>query len=351
MPARSLDAHPRATALTARDLSKAYGDRVVLDGVDLTATPGVPLGVVGENGSGKSTLLRLLAGEDRPDAGDVVRPPDLGHLPQHPGFRAGATVADVLDGALAPLHHAAGRLARLGEALASSDDPARADEYADLLGWCVLHDVWDADRRTAEAAARLGLAAVDRATPVAALSGGERSRLALAALVVRRPACLLLDEPTNHLDDDATDFLEGLVATLPGVVVVASHDRTFLQKACRRLLDVDPALPTGSGRSLVGARFTGTYTDFLAAKAAERRRWVEAYEAQCQELDRLRSTAATTARRVAPGRPPRDNDKFVHHAKGQNVARTVRRRVRDAERRIDSLEAARVPRPPRPLSL
>ena len=355
MTAPSLDAQARATSLVARDLSKAYGDHVVLAGVDLTATPGVPVGVVGENGSGKSTLLRLLAGVEEADTGDVLRPVELGHLPQDPTFPGGATVGDVLDEALAPLHDAAGRLEQLAAVLASGADASHTDEYAAHLDWCVLHDVWDADRRTEVAAARLGLAALDRTRSVATLSGGERSRLALAALVVRRPACLLLDEPTNHLDDDAMAFLEELIGTLPGVVVAASHDRRFLQYVCRQIVDLDPTWSSdfhgrsSSSRPLVATRFTGGYDDYLAAKAEARRRWVEAHAAQRAELSALRAAAVTTARRVAPNRAPRDNDKFIHHAKGENVARTVSRRVRDVERRIEVLEESRVPKPPRPL--
>jgi len=346
MPAHFRDAHPRVTTLTARDLSKAYGDRVVLDGVDVTAGPGVPLGLVGENGSGKSTLLRLLAGVEPADAGDVVRPAELGYLPQDPGFPVGSTVGDVFDEALASLHDAATRLERLAEDLACGAS-ACLEEYAALLDWCVLHDVWDADRRTEVAAGRLGLAGVARATSVEALSGGERSRLALAALVVRRPTCLILDEPTNHLDDNALAFLEELVGALPGVVVVASHDRTFLQNACARVLDLDPSHfgTDGAGGRLSG----GPYSEHLQAKRAARRRWELAFEQQQEELNALRLTATTTARRVAHNRPPRDNDKFIHHVKGQNVARAVSRRVRDVERRIEVLEEARVPKPPRPL--
>ncbi|MGA9749065.1 MAG: ATP-binding cassette domain-containing protein, partial [Nocardioides sp.] len=101
---------PRAQALVARDLAKSYGDHVVLDGVDLVATPGLPLGMVGENGAGKSTLMRLLAGVEPADAGEVSRPPELGYLSQEPDFGASVTVTDVLGVALRPLHEAAARL-------------------------------------------------------------------------------------------------------------------------------------------------------------------------------------------------------------------------------------------------
>jgi macrolide transport system ATP-binding/permease protein len=172
--------------LVARDISKAYGDRVVLDGVDLIANPGRPVGLVGENGVGKSTLVRIIAGAEPPDSGSVSKPADLAHLDQEPTFAGDASIGDVLDAELAPLHDAVSRLEVLAGRLA---DPAAADEYAELLAWAERHDAWDADRRAEVAAARLGLGALERERPVAVMSGGQRSRLALAALITRRPEC------------------------------------------------------------------------------------------------------------------------------------------------------------------
>jgi macrolide transport system ATP-binding/permease protein len=359
MPAPDLTLSSSCRPLVGRNLVKTYGDRVVLDELDLVASPGVPLGVVGENGAGKSTLLRLLAGVEDPDTGEVERPPGLRYLPQEPDFPAGWTVGDVLDRALAPMHEAARRLEELAAGCDASDGAAR--EYADHLDACVARDVWGADRRTEEAAHELGLDGLHRERAVGSLSGGQRSRLALATLVAQRPVCLLLDEPTNHLDDPALEYLEALLGALPGVVIAASHDRTFLDNVCRVLVDLDPSDPSsvpGSsiGRSslsrpVAGVRFTGGYADFLATKAEARRRWNQDYAAQRDEVSALRSAAVTTARRVAPNRPPRDNDKFIHHTKGQNVERTVSRRVRDVERRLAALERDAVPKPPTPLRL
>ncbi len=332
---------PLPTSLVARDVVKAYAGRVVLDGVELLAHPGVPLGLVGENGAGKSTLLRLLAGIEPPDSGSVQVPDELGYLGQEPDFPAGASVGDVLDTALAPLHDAVARLERLAAGLGTSGSGS-ADEYDAVLSWATAHDAWDADSRAAAAAARLGLGTLDRDRPAAALSGGQRSRLALAALVTRRPECVLLDEPTNHLDDAAVGYLEELLVALPGVVVVASHDRAFLEAVCAVTVDLDPARG--------GTRFSGGYGDYLLAKRAAREQWQRAFEDQQDELDGLRAAARTTARQVAHNRPPRDNDRFIHHFKGQNVARTVSRRVRVTERRIEVIERERVPKPPAPLT-
>jgi macrolide transport system ATP-binding/permease protein len=333
------------TALVARDVAKAYGDRVVLDGVDVVASPGVPLGLVGENGTGKSTLLRLLAGTEPVDAGDVRRPDDLAYLAQEPVFPDDATISSVLEDALRPLHDAVAELETLAGRL---DDSAAAERYADLLDWATLHDAWGADRRAAHAADRLGLGTLDPGQLVAAMSGGQRTRLALAALIARRPTCVLLDEPTNHLDDGAVELLESFLVELPGVVLVASHDRTFLENVCGQVVDLDPSHFGTDGQG--GNRFSGGYSAYLQAKRDARTRWEQAFLEQQDELNELRATAKGSARKVAPNRGPRDNDKFIYHSKGENVARTVSRRVRDVERRIDVLERDRIPKPPKPLA-
>ena len=341
----SVPQHSNVSPLVARDLAKSYGDRVVLDGVDLVVSPAVPVGLVGENGTGKSTLLRLLAGLERPDAGYVQRPGDLAYLAQDPDFADDATIGSVLADALRPLHNAVATLERLAAHL---DDPAVAEKYAHLLDWAVLHDAWGADRRAAEAADRLGLGALEPEQQVAAMSGGQRTRLALAALIARRPTCVLLDEPTNHLDDGAVEFLAVFLVDLPGVVLAASHDRTFLENVCGQVVDLDPSHFGTDGQG--GNRFSGGYSSYLQAKRDARSRWEQAFLTQQDELTELRAAAKGSARKVAHNRGPRDNDKFIYHSKGENVARTVSRRVKGVERRIEVLEREQIPKPPKLLA-
>src|SRR5699024_3286980 len=114
------------------------------------------------------------------------------------------------------------------------------------------------------AAQRLGVADLDDTRRIGSLSGGQRTRLAMTAIITRRPECVLLDEPTNHLDDGAMDLLEEFVTDLPGVVVAASHDRTFLDTACTDIVDLGPSAFGTDGRG--GNRFGGGFTAYLTAK-------------------------------------------------------------------------------------
>ncbi|MFF7069582.1 ABC-F family ATP-binding cassette domain-containing protein [Streptomyces pseudovenezuelae] len=339
--------HPARPALLAHDLVRTLGDRRVLDGISLTAAPGRRIGLIGENGAGKSTLLRVLAGLDAPDAGTVTRPADLGFLHQEMPYDADATIAVVLDEALREAREDLAELDRIGTELARvpEDDPAHQellDAYGRRLEQAQDRESWDADRRAALVLDGLGLGAFGHERTLGSLSGGQRGRLALAALLVRRPSALLLDEPTNHLDDGAAAFLEEQLRNLPGTVVAASHDRAFLDAVCTDLIDLDPAVDGP-------VRYGGDYSAYLAHKRAERERWERRYAEEQEELEQLRQTAGVTAHRVAPDRGRTDNEKMGYGHRAGRVQHQISRRVRNATRRLEELERTGVGEPPRPL--
>jgi len=329
------------SVLYARDVTKSYGDRPVLRGVDLIASPGQRLGLVGENGVGKSTLLRLLAGVEAPDGGEISRPDDVGYLAQELPADVARSVADVIDGALAEPRELARRVEELAVVL--GDDPDRLDEYAneyaDVLEQATARDVWDAARRAGLVLDGLGLGALPRERRLDEISGGERSRLALAALLMSQPRAMLLDEPTNHLDDGAVEFLQRHLIALPGVVIVASHDRMLLDAVCTDICDLDPA------RGGI-TRYGGAYTEYLVAKRAERARWGQAYAEHQDEVAALRHAVAVTSRNLTPGRAMRDNNKMSYGRLGDRVQASVSSRVRNAQRRLDVLLADPVRKPP-----
>ncbi|MBB6171992.1 macrolide transport system ATP-binding/permease protein [Nocardiopsis mwathae] len=336
------DAGP-APLLHARDLAKAYGNEPVFDGVCLDVAPGQRLGLVGENGAGKSTLLRLLAGIEDPDGGAVARPSDTGFLHQEVPYPGRMSLAEVVEEALAPSRAVEDRLARLAADMNDRPgDTAVFAAYAEALERAEAQEVWDADRRAGLVLAGLGLDALEPGRRLAEMSGGQRTRLGLAALLIRRPRALLLDEPTNHLDDAAVEFLERYLRGMPGAVVVTSHDRLFLDEVCTGILDLDPSR---SGPTYYG----GAYTFYLREKRVERERWEQQHRAEQEELRRLRRSVHSTARKVGQFRPMKDGNKMDYDGMGEAVQKQISRRVRNAERRLTELERDQVAKPPRPL--
>ncbi|GAA1932962.1 ABC-F family ATP-binding cassette domain-containing protein [Streptomyces sodiiphilus] len=332
------------TQITALDLTKSYDGRVVLDSVSCSLGAGERTGIVGENGSGKSTLLRLLAGRERPDTGEVVvrARGGVGYLPQDEPLPPGLTVQGVVDRALRELRSVEARLRVLECAMADGDTFGLA-EYGELLTVFELRGGYDADARVQRALHGLGLAHLGRERHVAGLSGGERARLRLAAVLSASPEVLLLDEPTNHLDDSALTWLEDHLRTRRGTTVAISHDRLFLERVANVLLEVD------ADRHTV-VRYGGGYAGYLAGKAAARERWAQRYAAWQAEVDRVREAAATTARRVAPGRAMTDRNKMAYGRAAGRVQASLASRVRNAEERVRRLLADPVPPPPEPLS-
>ncbi|MCI2238200.1 ATP-binding cassette domain-containing protein [Paenibacillus sp. TRM 82003] len=226
-PAASASASTRTTtgtttSLALREVTKTYDHRVVLDHLTASITPGAVTGVIGENGCGKSTLLRLLAGVEEPDTGRVVAVASAGlaHLPQEPAAPPAWTVQRVVDEALADVRRLERRLHELEAAMAHADGgqhplDALLAEYGEVSTAFELRDGFSADARVERALAGLGLAGLPRGRRLGELSGGQRSRLHLAALLAADAEVLLLDEPTNHLDDTAAGWLAGASPAFP----------------------------------------------------------------------------------------------------------------------------------------
>jgi macrolide transport system ATP-binding/permease protein len=234
-------------------------------------------------------------------------------------------------------------IAALGAAGGSS--PALLEEYADLETQLDSLGGYTFDHRLETVFAGLGIAHLTRDREVQHLSGGEKARVALAALLLRQADLLLLDEPTNHLDTQALAWLEDFLRGLRRTVVVVSHDRHFLDRAATAIVEID--------EHLRDARlYLGSYSAYLQAKASERAQWEAAYAREQAEIKALREAVRGTARRVGhANRPPPDNDKFAKHFFGENVQRAVARNVRAAQERLRRIEADPIVRPPAPLRL
>ncbi|MEW1639969.1 ribosomal protection-like ABC-F family protein [Streptomyces sp. NPDC093801] len=330
--------------LTLDEVTKRYDDHVVLDRVSLTVKPGEKAGVIGDNGSGKSTLLRLIAGVEEADNGEltVTAPGGVGHLPQRLELPAGATVRDVLDQAFADLRDVERRLHAAEDALVD-DDPRLLEEYGDLLAEFEARGGYEADARADAALHGLGLPHLDRDRAVDTLSGGERSRLALAATLAAAPELLLLDEPTNDLDDQAVDWLEKRLQDHRGTVVVITHDRAFLEAVTSTILEVDPDTHTVN-------RYGNGYQGYLTAKAAARARWEQEYEDHLQEIARQEKLAENAGRMLATiaKKGPWAFSGSEHH-RARSSSSSTSSKARNANERLRRLHENPVPPPPEPL--
>ncbi|WP_438292306.1 ribosomal protection-like ABC-F family protein [Streptomyces sp. HUAS TT7] len=330
--------NPSQLTLTA--VSKAYGDRPVLEDISLTIRPGEKTAVIGENGSGKSTLLRLLAGAERPDSGEVtaVFPGGTAHLAQTLDLAPDRTVQDAVDLALKELRTLEAAI-RAAESTLTDATDAELAAYGDLLTAYEERDGYRAEARTDAALHALGLAHVTRDRALGSLSGGEQSRLALACVLAAAPELLLLDEPTNHLDRQATDWLAEQLRAHRGTLVVVTHDRAFLERVSTTILEVDRDL-----RTVV--RYGDGWAGYRTARAAARRRRELAHQEWREELARTRELVDAAGQRLAAsGKDPRQG--FGKHRRSSEAKLSAQ--VRSARTRLDQLEREPVATPPPPL--
>ncbi|WP_449066027.1 ABC-F family ATP-binding cassette domain-containing protein [Planomonospora algeriensis] len=320
--------------LMASDIHISRSGRKVLEGVDLTVSPGSRWGVVGENGRGKSTLLHILAGILPPDSGMVHRVGTLGTAEQEMAVSGGRTVGDLVDSELADVRAALRALDR-GVAHLAEGRTGAAEEYAAALAAAETLEAWDADRRVDVALEALG-AVTDRSRPLDEMSVGQRYRVRLACLLGAEHDFLLLDEPTNHLDQDGLEYLTARLRGLPGGVVLVSHDRALLSDVATAMLDLDPSR---DGRPRV---YGGGYAGYQEGRQAERDRWEEEYERQRAEHARLTEDLAKAQDRLVTGwRPDKGTGKHQRATRAPGLVRSVNRRRDELEE-----HAVTVPEPP-----
>src|SRR5690606_1519291 len=251
--------------LHVKHLSKSYGSQVILDDVSFVVNTGERVGLIGPNGAGKTTLLRCIVGEETPDRGEVVRSPrdaEIGYLPQALRETEAWTIADAVAAAQREWVEAERALAEAGARLAEDASDGALEAYDAALARFEALGGYDREQRAAAILDGLGLGTVDHQRPVASLSGGQKTRLGVALLLLREPDMLVLDEATNHLDVEAVVWLEGFLTSFSGAVLSVSHDREFLDRTVERILFRDPE--THQVRS-----YPGNYTAFAEARRQE----------------------------------------------------------------------------------
>jgi len=245
---------------TLRKARKAHGDKVILDDVTLSFLPGAKIGVVGPNGAGKSTLLKIMAGTETVSNGDAMLSPGytVGILEQEPQLDDSKNVLENVEVGVAGTKALVARFNEISEALADpeADYDALLSEMGKLQEELDHRNAWDLDAQLEQAMDALRCPPGD--ADVSVLSGGERRRVALCALLLSQPDLLLLDEPTNHLDAESVQWLEQHLEKYPGTVVAITHDRYFLDNVAQWILEMD------RGRCYP---YEGNYSTYLETKA------------------------------------------------------------------------------------
>ncbi len=319
--------------LTVNRLSKRLGEMQILSQVSFVVNQNDRIGLVGPNGAGKSTLLALLSGRLLPDSGTISIDSErrVGYLRQGFADLDQGALGDLLDELLNGLLSANKELDRAIEALSREgidlqlalDQFSVATERFELTGGYARID------QLSTLLARFGLTDISFDTPLRRLSGGEKTRAGLAGLLAAEPDLLLLDEPTNHLDIEALVWLESFVTSYRGVVVVVSHDRSFLDAIANRILELDDVTRTVTA-------YSGNYTDYMNAKSAAAEAYLDAFQRQQRYIERVERDIRSVASYGQKTESGTTNDGERRRAK--KVAKTSKVRERKLEKLIESAD-------------
>ena len=273
------------TDISVNNLIKSFeiGNNI-LDGLSFTVEEGEHVGILGRNGCGKTTLFKILTGALDYDSGDVVRGSgkQIGLISQIPVYPAGWTTEDVLRDAQSEIYRLSARLDELQKQLETDDSPRLIKEYDSVSERFLTLGGYDADRSRNRVANGLGIPADMRERLFDSLSGGEKTRINLARLLLTETEILLLDEPTNHLDMHAIKWLEDYIASYKGTVLAISHDRYFLDKVCERCIEIE------SGKAEF---YSGNYSFYVAEKQRRFEERMKQYEKDAAKAEQLKKAA------------------------------------------------------------
>src|SRR5438105_5473839 len=254
---------------------KSYGAREVLRGASFQINPGEHAGLVGRNGAGKTTIFRLVTSEETPDRGEIVRARGLklGLLTQHVHFEKGSTVHESALAAFGRLQQIEHEMHELEHRMADAGDELEKvlARYSDLQHEYEREGGFEYSAKAESILQGLGFDRDTWPTETEKLSGGQANRLGLARLLLSEPHVLLLDEPTNHLDVDAVEWLEEFLRSFKTAFVIISHDRYFLDRACRRIIEIENGQATS---------YSGNYSDYLVEREERREIQQRAFENQ-----------------------------------------------------------------------
>lgn len=267
-------------------LSKSFGAETILSNIKLEVKEHDRIAIVGRNGTGKSTLLKIMAGELSYDTGELIQPKELtiGYLAQQTGLESKKTIWHELESVFDDLKAQEQKLRHIEEQLKHTEDFTESEyqslisEYDQLQQTFQTSGGYTYETEIKAVLNGLNFQDYDYDTKVNELSGGQKTRLALGKLLLKKPQLLLLDEPTNHLDIETLSWLETYLNSYPGAIVVVSHDRYFLDKTISIVYEISRT---------TSKKYHGTYSQFLEQKADDYEKALKEYEKQQTEIKRL----------------------------------------------------------------
>ena len=273
--------------LQASNISKLFGVTPILNGINLQVLERDRIGLVGVNGAGKSTLLQILAGELSHDGGQIFKSKEttIGYLPQNSGLQSNLTIWDEMLTVFEPVLQAERELRQMELEIANPSQAANDKAYEALLeryahksDWFKDHGGYEIETRIRSVLYGMGFGQFPPDTLISTLSGGQKTRLALARILLLAPDLLMLDEPTNHLDIETLTWLEDYLRNYSGALLVVSHDRYFLDRLVTAIVEIERHQ---------SRKYTGNYSKYIDLKAAEYESQLKMYEKQQDEIEKM----------------------------------------------------------------
>lgn len=277
--------------LNVEHLYKYFNGQALLKDINFTVEDREAVGLIGVNGCGKSTLLNIITGSEGYDktpeglgSVNIAGKASIGFLRQNSGLNSELTIGEEMKNAFAPLLETLDKMKFLEKKMADGGDiDSISHEYAELSSYFEARDGYRIDVKIKQVLNGMGFGSTPTDRVISTLSGGEKTRLALAKLLLEEPNLLILDEPTNHLDFETLMWLEDYLKGYKGAIIIVSHDRYFLNKVCTRICEIEQGRLTS---------YRGDYSSYLVQKKMNSERQLKEYEAQQKEIAKLEDYVA-----------------------------------------------------------
>lgn len=277
--------------LNVEHLYKYFNGQALLKDINFTVEDREAVGLIGINGCGKSTLLNIITGREGYDktpeglgSVNIAGKASIGFLRQNSGLNSELTIGEEMKNAFAPLLETLDKMKVLEKKMADGGNiDSISHKYAELSSYFEARDGYRIDVKIKQVLNGMGFGSTPTDRVISTLSGGEKTRLALAKLLLEEPNLLILDEPTNHLDFETLMWLEDYLKGYKGAIIIVSHDRYFLNKVCTRICEIEQGRLTS---------YRGDYSSYLVQKKMNSERQLKEYEAQQKEIAKLEDYVA-----------------------------------------------------------